>query len=280
MILVPFKMIPALKAHHRTEVFVTLCLPALLLTFSAKAQDPVPQLDQSHVQQLLAEGDRLSQTVFDYKQALAKYVEALGLASNDYEILRRISREYVNIGDHLPARTNDEKDLQLEDYKKALEYANKAIDANRNGSAGFTRRAIANGRIALFRIGWESIGLAKQIRADLERAIEIDSSNDLAWYVLGRTHLKVSEWPKFLRWPVGLGWASLEDAVSSFEKAVALSPKFIMYRLDCARAYIALGQFSQARIHLTTIPSLPTAYQDDDQFRKEAEELQQSIREK
>jgi tetratricopeptide (TPR) repeat protein len=262
------------------RILTAFCSSLLLVSFSAKAQNLSAQQDQSHFQKLLAEGDQLSQMLFDSKQALKKYMEALDLAPNEYEILRRISREYVNIADHLPARTDDEKNVQFEFYKKALEYANRAIDANPNGSAGFTRRAIANGRIALFRIGWESIGLANRIKADLDRAIEIDSLNDVAWYVLGRTYLTVSEWPKILRWPVGLGWANQEDAVSSFEKAVALNPDFIMYRLDCARAYVGLELYPQARTHLIMIALLPTAYQDDDQFRKEAQELLQSIREK
>jgi tetratricopeptide (TPR) repeat protein len=260
--------------------FVALCISVFLCPISVISQTNTVHQDQLLIQRLLNEGDHLSQTLFAHKEALEMYIKALALAPDDYEVLRRISREYVYIGDHLPAQTDDEKYLQLDVYKKALDYANKAIAAKPDSSLGYTRRAIANGRIALFQIGWESIDLAKRIKSDLERAIEIDSTNDVAWYVLGRTHFKISEWPKILRWPFGLGWANRESALTNFEKAITLNPDFIMYRLVCARVYIALGRYSEARAHLARILSLPKIYEDDDQFRKEATQLIESIRDK
>ncbi len=235
--------------------------------------------DSTPAQQLVAEGNEYAEKIFVHQKALVKYMEALALEPLNDEILWRVSRCYIDIGEHLTTATDKDKDYQLETYEKALEYANRAIAANPRGSMGYTRRAIATGRIALFRGMWESISLLKQTRADLQTALELDPSNSVAYYVMGRTHAKVSEKPKILRWPLGLSWASLEEAVENYERAITLRPDFIMYRLDCARAYYELDEYEKARDHLKVIETLATNDEDDDQFRKEAKELWEKMRE-
>jgi FimV-like protein len=70
----------------------------------------------------------------------------------------------------------------------------------------------------------------------------------------------------------------MDDAVKNYEKAIELRPSFIMYRLDCARAYIEMDEYGKAREHLTKIASLPKEDEDDDVFRKEATELLEKIK--
>jgi len=234
--------------------------------------------DSTSVDQLIAEGNNFAEKMFDNQKALEKYNDALILSPNSYEILWRLSRTAVDIGEHLPNKTDAEKEKQLEWYEKSLYYAKEAVAANANGSMGYTRKAIANGRIALFRGIWESLDLVKQTKADCEKAIALDSTEPAAYYVLGRTNAKVCEKPKFIRWPLGIGWANMDDAVMNYEKAIALRPNFIMYRIDCARAYIEMDEYEKAREHLTKIASLPKEDEDDDIFRKEAIELLEKIK--
>jgi hypothetical protein len=260
--------------RSRSAFILSFCLCAVFFTFRVHAAPP----DSSRVQQLLAQGDVYAEQTFDNQKALDTYQAALALDTTNYEVLWRISRAYIDIGEHLPAKTDLEKDKQLQTYEKALQFANKAVAADPNGSMGYARRAIANGRIALFKGVWESLDLVKKTRADCEKAIALDPNNASAYYVLGRTHMKVSEKPKIIRWPLGLGWANLDDAVKNYEKAIALRPDFIMYRLDCARAYIELEEYDKARAHLDTIKTLPTLDEDDSQFRKEALGLIEQIK--
>src|SRR3990170_8317119 len=193
--------------------------------------------DTSLTHSLLKEGDALVDR-FENHLALQKYLEALRNDSANAEILWRISRTYVDIGEHLPIGTEPEMAKQLETYETALTYAEKAVNADRKSSMAYTRRSIANGRIALFRGIWESLSLVKRTKADIDTALALDPENDVANYILGRIHAKVTEKPRILRWPLGLGWASTDDAIKYFEKAISLKPEFIMYRLDCARAYV------------------------------------------
>jgi FimV-like protein len=252
----------------------------VLLGLSSIPGLAAPLVDTNRVDQLIAEGDVYAEKEFDNEKALAMYNEADTLSPNNYEILWRLSRTYVDIGEHLPAKTDAEKQKQVEMYEKSLAFAKSAVAANPQGSMGYAREAISSGRIALFRGIWESIDLVKQTKADCEKAIALDSANATAYYVLGRTNAKVCEKPKFVRWPLGLGWANMDDAVKNYEKSIALRPTFIMYRLDCARAYIEMDEYAKAREHLSKISSLPKEDEDDDVFRKDAAKLLEEINDK
>ncbi len=262
-----------------TVAVLSLITVALLAAASIPALAE-PLLDTNRVDQLIAEGDVYAEKEFINEKALAKYNEANTLSPNNYDILWRLSRTYVDIGEHLPTKTDAEKQKQLETYEKSLAFAKAAVAANPKGSMGYAREAIANGRIALFKGIWESLDLVKQTRADCEKAIALDSTDATAYYVLGRTNAKVCEKPRFVRWPLGLGWANMDDAVKNYEKSIALRPTFIMYRLDCARAYVEMDEYAKAREHLTKISSLPKEDEDDDSFRKEAASLLEEIKDK
>ena len=232
------------------------------------------------VAQLIAEGNDFSEKQFDNQKALDKYMQADALSQNNDEILWRISRAYVDIGEHLPAATDEEKEKQLETYQKALDYANKAITANPKNSMAYCRRAIATGRVALFKGVFSVGGLVNATRDDCQKAIELDPSNAAAYYVLGRSNAKLVEKPKIIRWPLGLGWGNIDDAIKNYDKAISLRPDFIMYRLDAARAYVENDEYSKAKEQLNIIPTLSKEDEDDDQFRKEAKELLDQIKDK
>jgi tetratricopeptide (TPR) repeat protein len=259
---------------QRDRILLYLLLLSLFCVMTAFAAAP----DSSKADQLIAQGNVYAEKTFENQKALQSYEAALALEPNNYEALWCVSRALVDIGEHFPAATDQEKAKQLQMYEKALEFANKAIAANPKGAMGYTRRAIANGRIALFKGVWESLDLVKQTKADCEKAIALDPKEPAAYYVLGRTNMKVSEKPKIVRWPLGLGWANLDDAVKNFEKSIEYRPDFIMYRLDCARAYVEQDEYGKARAHLTAIATLPTKDEDDSQFRKDAQELLEKIK--
>ncbi len=249
-----------------TAVMLVIC------ALSCKAQD---------VHDLIAEGDQAVEQRFDNRRGLELYKKAETLDPGNYAVLWRISRALVDIAEHLPALTDAQKEEQHSMYRKALEYAERAIKANPRGMTGYLRRAIANGRIALFKGVFSVVGIVKSVKADLEKAIEFrnDDRQQLAvsHYVLARTHAKVCDKPYLVRLPMGLGWGDREVAANEYEKAIAINPSFIMFRLDAARNYVEMDEYDKARAHLRAIPGLPKADEDDDQFRKEAASLLKEI---
>lgn len=255
--------------------WIAFTLLSTLLHASTVAQAPP---DTSQIAILLHHGDTLTEQ-FDNQGALAKYRGAFALDTTRCETLWRISRAYIDIGEHLPVATREEQDEQLQTYEMALDFAERAVDADRGNSMAWTRRSIAKGRIALFKGIWESVSLVKQTKADIDTALAIDSTNDVANYILARIHAKVTEKPGILRWPLGLGWADIDDAIKYYEKAIALKPDFIMYRLDAARAYVETDQYDLARKHLSAIDTISNQDEDDGRYRKEAADLLKEITE-
>lgn len=252
-------------------------IPLLSLSVSAlgaQLPSPPPDSTQTHqVHALLAQATDLALNHFDTRGALALYSEALSMAGKNSEILWRISRSYIDIADELPAGTDVEISRQLEMYEQALEFAEKSVAVGPQNSMAFTLRGIARARVTRFKGFWESVGLLDEVREDLERALEIDSTNHRAHYALARVHEKVVERPWIIRWPLGLGWGSRETALEHFETAARLGWDDIEYRLACAHVYIDEEDYERARAHLSLIPLLKPQRRSDEASRREARHL-------
>ena len=82
----------------------------LLFTFSVKAQ---------MVEKLIEEGDQYTEE-YNNQKALDTYLKADKLYPNNWEILWRISRAHVDIGEHMPKNTVNKKMLNLLFIKKLL----------------------------------------------------------------------------------------------------------------------------------------------------------------
>lgn len=234
-------------------------------------------LHSQTVQELVAQADSYALGTFEREKAFTTLQQAESLDGNNFDVLWRISRSYVDIGEHLPMVTDADKEKQLEYYQKSFEYAEKAVKAKPNEAMGYVRRAIANGRVALFKGVWSAIDYVKQVKSDCEKAITLNPNNDAAYYILGRTHAKLCEKSKMIRWPLGLGWANMNDAITNFEKAMSLKANFIMYKLDAARAYAEEDNEKKAKELLIAISAMPKMDEDDDTYRKEAKELLEKI---
>ena len=148
------------------------------------------------VEELLKQGD---QFVEDYQnqKALDTYLKADKISPNNWEVLWRISRAHVDLGEKMPDKTDAQKDEQEKVYQKAFEYADKSVKNGSGQSITYVRRAIANGRIALFQGVFSAVGTVNDVKEDCEKAIQLGNGGNyvqaLAHYVLGRTHSKVCE---------------------------------------------------------------------------------------
>jgi tetratricopeptide (TPR) repeat protein len=243
-----------------------------------------PRSHAQDMKQLLANGDVQAEQKFDNQKALEFYKKAEALDGKNYHMLWRMSRTYVDIAEHLPVGNDEQKKAQMSMYQLSLDYAEKTIKANPAGMMGYLRRAISNGRVALSKGVFSQIGLIKTVKADLEKAIQLHNEDDhqlaVAHYVLARSHAKVCEKPYLVRMPLGLGWGDRKVAAAEYEKAVALKPEFIMFRLDAARNYVEMDDYQKAKEHLYKIPQLGIHDEDDVQFKKEASTLLQEIKNK
>ncbi|MBE2279261.1 MAG: tetratricopeptide repeat protein [Ignavibacteriaceae bacterium] len=256
-----------------TTIFCVMFFVALSFTTNAQT-----------AAEFISQGDQLAMKEFKNQEALNKYLEADKLSPNNWEIMWRISRAYVDISEHLPSGTSAQKDEQLRLYQLAFDYANKAVSLAPDKSITYLRRAIANGRIALFKGVFSVIGIVGDVKNDCEKAISLgNGGNEIqasAHYVLGRTHAKVCEKPYLVRLPLGLGWGDMDVAITEFNKAIKLRPNFRMFRLDLAKAYIEEDEYAKAREQLNAIPGLPVLDEDDYSIANEAKQLLEQIKNK
>ena len=217
---------------------------------------------------------------FDDQGAYKALIDANKNFPHNAEILWRLCRVETHIADRMPVSTDEQKDAQLVVYQTALSYGDSAVAADPKNSDAYTFRAAANGKIALFKGVFSVAPVVKQVRDDCERAISLDPNNSIAYYILGRTHAKLAEKPTIVRWPLGLAWGNLDDAIRFYEKAISLDPNFVMFRYDLAKAYISDDEYQKAKEQLYVIPRIPKRDEVDDSLKTESQKLLQEIKDK
>lgn len=232
-------------------------------------------------EKLIEEGDNYTE-VFNNQKALDTYLKADKLYPNNWEILWRISRAYVDLGEHMPEKTDEQKDAQLVLYQKAFDFADRSVKLASDQSITYVRRAIANGRIALFKGVFSVASVVNSVKEDCEKAIKLNSGDTytiaLAHYILARTNAKTSEKWAPARAVIGLGWADNEIAIAEFNKAINLYPNFKMFYLDLAKSYIREDEYQKAREILKKVIDSPKKDEDDDQRVTEAKSLLEEIK--
>ncbi len=228
------------------------------------------------VEELINEGDKFN-TEFDHQKSLETYQKADKLEPANWEVIWRISRALVDIANKMPEGTDEQKDAKLNKYKKSFVYADSSVKLAPDQSVTYLRRAIVNGRIALFEGVFSAIGSVNDVKDDCERAIQLNNGGNyiqaLAHYVLARAHAKVCEKTFLLRLPLGLGWGDMEVAIREFQNAIKLKPNYRMFYLDLAKAYIEEDEYELAKENLLLVEKAPFVLQDDEEYLNEAKKL-------
>jgi len=244
---------------------------------------PVLRVSAQSIEALLDEGEKYYKQ-FDNEKALEAFKKAEKIDANNFEVLWRLSRTYVELAEKMPTNSGDQKDAQLAVYQQGLDYADKAVNKDPNNSIGYLRRAIANGRVALFKGIFSVAGVVNMVRADVEKAIQLNNGGNfvqgVAHYVLARTHAKTSEKWKPARAVLGLGWADNEIAIQEYKKAIALYPTYMMFYVDYAISLVREDDYKTAKEMLNKAFSCQKQNQDDDNRLVEAKQLWEEIKNK
>jgi tetratricopeptide (TPR) repeat protein len=254
-------------------LLVSLVAPAML---AAQAQPTVAE----HI----ALGDS-AHAALAPQQALGHYRAALALDSTNYAALWKAGRETVDMAKQIAGKDDASKQLRDSLYVAAQAYGEAAVRVNPNGADGHFTIAQALGRLSRTRGGKERVRFAKIIYDEAMKAIELDSTHDGAYHVVGAWHAEVkrlSGFQKFFAKALfGGGFldkGNWDDAQKYLQRAVALKPQNIFHRLELAEVYVDLGKYAKAREEFTAIEPLPIADVLDHEYKQEAKQILEDIK--
>ncbi|WP_424951117.1 hypothetical protein [Deinococcus sp.] len=121
--------------------------------------------------------------------------------------------------------------------EKAQGYANQAVKLNDENASAYFELARADGRLAQFVGILQSLPLARDIKAALQKAISLDPKMDEGYAALGLWNAELVAKGGFVAFSYG---ADASQVTANFEKAVAIAPTTIAHRLEYANSLLKL----------------------------------------
>jgi tetratricopeptide (TPR) repeat protein len=200
--------------------------------------------------------------VRNYPVARAAYDSALTTSRDSAAVLWRLARVLVCLADVSP----EEDRLDL--YQRAETYAVRSIGADSMKSEGHTWRAAALGNVAVFEGSKAKVQLCTVIKRELDRAIELNPGDDIAYSILGsfyRTLGNVSWLERRLAalflgdLPEG-GYVESEHAL---KLAIVLAPEVIRHHFELGLLYHDLERDREAVEEFRRVLSLPQLLASD-----------------
>jgi tetratricopeptide (TPR) repeat protein len=212
---------------------------------------------------------------FDDQKALEHYQEALKLEPENYEALWKASRASVDIADIMPGGDKVAKERQKL-YIQGTDLAKKAVKANPNDTWGHFQYAAALGKKLLMLGKKEQIDGSKEVRAEIDKAIQLDPNNDLAYHALGRWHRRMAEIGGASRFFGGIIYGSIpkgsfEESEKNLKKAVDMKPEFVNHHLELGKTYVSLKKYDLAAAEFQKAIDLPKTTSKDDVLKAEAQ---------
>lgn len=210
----------------------------------------------------IEQGDALDRK-FRSAEALAAYQRALEERPNDADLLRKISKQYVEMVLDGPSRREQARLAQL-GYDNALA-AQKL--APRDPAVRITV-AIAAGRLAFYSEPSKRLELSRVVRSEANEAVRLNPRYALGWHVLGRWHYEIANLNPVLRvlaqtiygrMPSGTN----DEAIRHLSKAAELEPGNALFHAELGRAYLAAGRKEEAKRELEKSLTLPRRNRDD-----------------
>ncbi len=212
-----------------------------------------------------------------YTEAIKLYEAELTVSPSNAELLWRISRAYISIGD---VAKREEREQY---YRKADEFSTRAVQCDTVNSDAHCWRAISVGYVSMYEGVRSKVKMANVVKSELDMAIRLNPNNDIAYSILGtfyRALGNISWIEKQLANLLlgGIPSGGFEDAERALKKAIQLSPKIVRHRYELGRVYLDWGKNEDAKkIFLETVNLSPNLASDTHRFefmKKKLAELQ------
>jgi len=226
------------------------------------------------VDEHLKKGDEYY-TQLDNAKAMEEYLAAVQADPNNYEAAWKACRAMLDIGELTDIKTKEGEAKQKKYYKDSEAYGRKAVALNPNDTWGHFYLSAALGQYGLLLGKKEQIAMSREVKTEIEKAIQLDPNNDLAYHALGRWHRAIAEigGAKRLFGSIFFGSipkGSFEESAAALKKATELKPEFIEHHLQLARTYMEMDKYKEAVDAYQKAIDLPAATAKDPDYKKEA----------
>jgi tetratricopeptide (TPR) repeat protein len=260
---------------NRQERWILLIWVGIFWAGLICAATPTPN-DPTLLLQAIRAGD-LAFEKFDNHAALESYRRAVRLDSTNYEALWKLTRAYIDAGQSAPRKE------QIQYYFRAEHTARQCVSLHPDSAEGHFFLAVALGRTALYVGGKRKIQIAREVKVEAERALQINPAHDGAMHVLARWHYEVASLnfveravAKIVFGGVPPG-ASYERAAEYYEQAIVHNPEAPVHRLEYGRTLLKLGRVAESREQLKKCLKLPNLFWDDPKHKLQAQKLLDKI---
>ncbi|MGQ9471160.1 MAG: hypothetical protein ACUVR0_05640 [Candidatus Aminicenantales bacterium] len=214
---------------------------------------------------------------FNDSMALEEYRKAAELDPTNYEALWKTSRALIDVADALSSKDPTTAARQRKIYAEAEDFARRAIQVNPNDTWGHFFLSASMGKRLLLLGKKEQVQMSRQVKAEIEKAIELDPANDLAYHALGRWHRRMAEIGGVKRALGGLLYGDIprgtfEEAEKYLKKAVELRPDYTNHYLELGRTYLAMGKKELAAESFQKCLDAPVTTSKCELYKQEAAE--------
>jgi tetratricopeptide (TPR) repeat protein len=232
---------------------------------------PCSGISAATADELMKQGD-----VYDRKfnpgEALKSYLPAEQLAPNNVELLLRIARQYR----HQMADTGSAAE-KIRLSAVSLDYSRRAVALAPGNSEAHLSVAIGYAKSLEFFSNKEKMNALRHVKNFTDKAIALDSNNDLAWYILGRWNEKVAELSTLKRKVAEFAYGSLpkatsDDAAKCFRKAISINPARSPYYVDLGITCAAMANKADAKKFIEKGLALPSTGKDDPETKRRGRE--------
>ena len=250
---------------------MTLALSALVLASAVATAEPIPAA------QAALEKGIASEKAFDFEAAHAAYLEGVRADSTSYELWWRLAHTAGDRGTRAEFDKQDEKAEAA--FSEAVRDARKAVALDSTRWEGHFELAATLGRYALFQGGKTKIRLSREVKLEADKAVAINPRCDRAYHVLARWNRGIAELNFFEKAGAKIVYgglpegATMNNAVSLFEKAIAIQPDYTNHHLELGRTYLDLGLKDKARAELERAIACPRMSPFDPEYKADAQVL-------
>lgn len=139
-------------------------------------------------------------------------------------------------------------------FQKAQDYAKQAISLDKNNPNAYFELARAQGRLAQYSGILNSLGLAGDMKKNLDQAIKLRPNMASAYVALGLWHANLVSKGGAATLLTG---AKKNQITPNFEKAIALEPNEAVHRIEYANALLLQGNKAAAAAQLQKAVTMP-----------------------